>query len=111
MFILVLANIVNGQSNFKNLKVLDPMIEKSELKLLMKGYAKSLGVKCTFCHVPDAYHKDDKKHKLVAREMIIMTASIKEDLKKKIPKKDVFEKFNCLVFHTCNTNPEWAETH
>ena len=111
MFILVLANIVNGQSNFKNLKVLDPMIEKSELKLLMKGYAKSLGVKCAFCHVPDAYHKDDKKHKLVAREMIIMTASIKEDLKKTFPKRDVFEKFNCVVCHAGNTNPEWAETH
>ena len=111
LFIFVLANILYGQSNFKNLKVLDPMIEKSELKLLMKGYAKSLGVKCTFCHVPDAYHKDDKKHKLVAREMIIMTASIKEDLKKTFPKRDVFEKFNCVVCHAGNTNPEWAETH
>ena len=61
LFIFVLANILYGQSDYKNLKVLDPTIEKSELKLLMKGYAKSLGVKCVFCHVRDAFHKDDKE--------------------------------------------------
>jgi len=34
LFILGLANIVYGQSDYKNLKVLDPKIEESELKLL-----------------------------------------------------------------------------
>ena len=111
MFILVLANIVNGQSNFKNLKVLDPMIEKSELKLLMKGYTKSLGVKCNFCHVPDAFHKDDKKHKLIARDMIAMTTSIRADLKATFPKEDMSEKFSCAVCHAGSTNPEWVGTH
>ena len=42
LFILGLVNIVYGQSNYKNLKVLDPKIEESELKLLMKGYAKAV---------------------------------------------------------------------
>ena len=111
LFILGLANIVYGQSNYKNLKVLDPKIEESELKVLMKGYAKGLGVKCTFCHVRDAYHKDDKKHKLVAREMIIMTASIQEDLKKTFPKKDMSEKFSCAVCHAGSPNQEWTGTH
>ena len=111
LFIFVLANILYGQSNYKNLKVLDPMIEKSELKLLMKGYAKGLGVKCTFCHVPDAYHKDDKEHKLIAREMIAMTAGIRADLKKTFPKKDVYEKFNCVGCHVGNAKPEWVEPH
>ena len=111
LFILGLVNIVYGQSNYKNLKVLDPKIEESELKLLMKGYAKGLGVKCTFCHVRDAYHKDDKEHKIIAREMIAMTASIQEDLKKTFPKKDVFEKFNCVVCHVGNAKPEWVEPH
>ena len=111
LFILGLVNIVYGQSNYKNLKVLDPKIEESELKLLMKGYAKGLGVKCTFCHVRDAYHKDDKEHKIIAREMITMTASIQEDLKKTFPKKDVYEKFNCVVCHAGSAEPEWVETH
>ena len=111
LFILCLANIVYGQSDYKNLKVLDPKIEESELKLLMKGYAKGLGVKCTFCHVPDAYYKDDKEHKLIAREMIAMTAGIRADLKKTFPKKDVSEKFNCVVCHAGSTEPEWVETH
>ena len=111
LFILGLANIVYGQSNYKNLKVLDPKIEESELKLLMKGYAKGLGVKCTFCHVRDAYHKDDKEHKIIAREMITMTASIQEDLKKTFPKKDVSMKFNCAVCHVGNAKPEWVEPH
>ena len=37
LFILGLANIEYGQSGYKNLKVLDPKIEESELKVLMKG--------------------------------------------------------------------------
>ena len=111
LFILGLVNIVYGQSGYKNLKVLDPKIEESELKLLMKGYAKGLGVKCAFCHVPDAYHKDDKEHKLIARKMIAMTADIRADLKKTFPKKDVFEKFNCIVCHAGSAEPEWVETH
>ena len=111
MFILVLANIVNGQSNFKNLKVLDPMIEKSELKLLMKGYTKSLGVKCNFCHVPDAFHKDDKEHKLIARKMIAMTAGIRSDLMETFPKKDVSMKFNCGVCHVGSSKPDWVGTN
>ena len=111
VFIIGLANFGNGQSDYKNLKVLDPAIEKSELKLLMKGYAKSLGVKCTFCHVKDAYYKDDKEHKLIARKMITMTAGIRADLKDLFPNDDVSEKFNCIVCHAGNTEPEWIETH
>ena len=111
LFIFVLANISYGQSDYKNLKVLDPMIEKSELKLLMKGYTKSLGVKCNFCHVPDAFHKDDNEHKLIARDMIAMTSSIRADLKATFPKEDVSETFNCVVCHAGSTNPEWVGTH
>ena len=109
--IFVLANILYGQSDYKNLKVLDPMIEKSELKLLMKGYTKSLGVKCNFCHVPDAFHKDDKKHKLIARDMIAMTTSIRADLKATFPKEDMSEKFSCAVCHAGSANPEWTRIH
>ena len=111
LLILGLVNIVHGQSDFKNLKVLDSKIEKSELKLLMKGYTKSLGVKCNFCHVPDAFHKDDKEHKLIARKMIAMTANIRADLMKTFPEKDVSKNFNCMVCHAGNTEPEWIETH
>ena len=111
LFIFVLANILYGQSNFKNLKVLDPMIEKSELKLLMKGYTKSLGVKCNFCHVPDAFHKDDKEHKLIARKMIAMTAGIRSDLMETFPKRDVSMKFNCAVCHVGSSKPEWVGTN
>ena len=53
----------------------------------------------------------DKEHKIIAREMITMTASIQEDLKKTFPKKDVFEKFNCAVCHVGNAKPEWVEPH
>ena len=110
LFILGLVNIVYGQSNYKNLKVLDPKIEESELKLLMKGYAKGLGVKCTFCHVPDAYHKDDKEHKLIARKMITMTAGIRANLKDLFPNDDVSEKFNCIVCHAGSSGPDWVKT-
>ena len=54
----------------KNLQVLNKDISKDELKKMMDGFAEQLGVKCTFCHVVDQHHKDDRPHKADARRMI-----------------------------------------
>lgn len=66
-----------------NLKVLPKNIDHEELIKIMKGFNVSLGVRCGFCHAQsktDAkkldFASDEKETKLVARNMMKMTAKI-----------------------------------
>ncbi|MEO5761383.1 MAG: c-type cytochrome [Vicinamibacteria bacterium] len=61
----------------KNLQLLPKTITKEELKVVMEGYTEQLGVKCTFCHVPDFPEKDDRPHKADARRMMRLVADLK----------------------------------
>ena len=61
----------------KNLQILPKDITKEDLKKMMDGFAEQLGVKCTFCHVPDTPEKDDRPHKADARRMIKMVMDLK----------------------------------
>src|SRR6476661_10429646 len=67
----------------KNLKVLPKDISHEELDSIMDGFKAALGVKCGFCHATSKddpkkldFASDDKKHKIIAREMMKMTAKI-----------------------------------
>jgi tetratricopeptide (TPR) repeat protein len=65
----------------KNLKILPKTMTGAEVRTLMRGYASALGVGCNYCHVQDADHSfkfdaDDKRPKLIARDMMRMTADI-----------------------------------
>ena len=62
---------------YKNLQVLPKTITKADLTATMDGFTQQLGVKCTFCHVPDAFEKDDRPHKADARRMIRMVNDLK----------------------------------
>jgi hypothetical protein len=80
---LMIPILVGGASgvalaDWKNLQVLPKTLSKDEMKALMKGQAKALGVECDFCHdVPDmASDKNEKKQ--VARKMIQMTNEINQ---------------------------------
>jgi hypothetical protein len=74
--------VTKDEPIYKNLKVLPKKTSKAELDSVMKHFTASLGVKCNFCHVRTADNKewdfasDNNKHKLVAREMMTMTAKI-----------------------------------
>lgn len=60
---------------FKNLKVLNDT--PSDLFLpSMQFITASLGVHCEYCHVENAFEKDDKKPKQTAREMMRMVQEI-----------------------------------
>src|ERR1043166_7772317 len=60
---------------FKNLKVLNNT--PSDLLLpSMQFITSSLGVQCEYCHVENAFEKDDKKPKQIARQMIQMMEKI-----------------------------------
>ena len=69
---------------YKNLKVLPQDITEKQMDSVMHHYTASLNVRCNFCHVrkegeqhPD-FASDDNKHKLRAREMMLMTDSINQ---------------------------------
>ena len=70
---------------FKNLKVLPETISDQELRAMMSGFTRALGVRCDFCHVragehftPEDFAKDDKVNKAVARDMIKMVRDINQ---------------------------------
>lgn len=64
-----------GQPKFKNLQVLKD-VPPDQLIPAMQFISASLGVECEFCHVRDAFDKDDKKSKQTARTMIQMVLAL-----------------------------------
>jgi photosynthetic reaction center cytochrome c subunit len=67
-----------AQTRFKNLQVLKD-IAPDQLLPAMQFMSASLGVECEFCHVRDAFNKDDKPSKQTARRMIRMTFALNVD--------------------------------
>ena len=67
-----------AEEQYKNIKVLKG-IPADQVIPSMQFITASLGVDCEYCHVPRAMDKDDKKHKLVARQMITMMMAINKD--------------------------------
>lgn len=63
----------------KNLQVLPKTMSILEVKSRMMGVAKSLGVKCGFCHDIKNFASDDNPHKEKARSMFRMVAALNRD--------------------------------
>lgn len=100
------SGVVSAAPEHKNLQVLDKNISKDDLKKTMNEFSEALGVKCSFCHIPDQYEKDDRKHKLDARKMIKLVQhmrAMKADYFKVSTKA---EEINCAVCHRGKAEPE-----
>jgi hypothetical protein len=67
-----------AQPRFKNLQVLKD-VPPDQLIPAMQFITASLGVECEFCHVRDAFDKDDKQTKQTARRMIQMMFALDAD--------------------------------
>lgn len=73
------------QPRFKNLHILPQDISKDGLDSVMHQFTASLGVKCGYCHAPDAEGKrldfasDAKPEKLIARKMMEMCIDINKN--------------------------------
>ena len=67
-----------AQPRFKNLQVLKD-VPPDQLIPAMQFISASLGVECEFCHVRDAFDKDDKQSKQTARHMIQMMFALDAD--------------------------------
>jgi photosynthetic reaction center cytochrome c subunit len=87
---------VNAQekpaSRFKNLQVLKD-VPPDQLIPAMQFISASLGVECEFCHVRDAFDKDDKQTKQTARRMIQMMFAVD---------KDQFQGERAVTCYTCH---------
>lgn len=96
----------------QNLKILPKNISDEELHQVMRGYSKSLGVRCNFCHVSTGEGKEaqydfasDNKHtKIVARDMMRMTAAINKKYLSKIDGGKL-ERITCVTCHMGKTVP------
>jgi photosynthetic reaction center cytochrome c subunit len=67
-----------AEEQFKNIKVLKG-VPADQLIPTMQFITASLGVECDFCHVQNAFDKDDKKPKQTARKMMDMMFAINKD--------------------------------
>jgi photosynthetic reaction center cytochrome c subunit len=63
---------------FKNVQVLKD-VPSDQLIPSMKFISSALGVRCEYCHVENAFDKDDKKPKQTARKMMQMMFAINQN--------------------------------
>lgn len=85
-FMIVISLAFTGKDDpiYKNLKVLPKNTTKEQMDSVMHHFSASLGVRCNYCHVRNEETKkwdfaaDDNKHKLVARNMMVMTDKIND---------------------------------
>jgi hypothetical protein len=77
------------------------------LAVMEIAYARSLGVTCTHCHVPEKWESDEKPQKQVARDMAAMMAKINSpDLLRGIKNlKSATPTINCTTCHRGDTKP------
>lgn len=76
VFVVTFAtSISNAQQRYKNLQVFKDL-PATQLDPTMAFISGSLGVRCSYCHVPNQFDKDDKPTKLAARRMIQMVFDI-----------------------------------
>lgn len=109
------ATIPQEEPEFKakNLKVLPKDISYEELDSIMDGFKAALGVKCNFCHVPSKidpkkldFAADDKDHKIIAREMMEMTAKMNKKYFSEFQEKKGVAAVQCATCHRGKPEPK-----
>ena len=93
---------------FKNIQVLKSL-PAGQLRGVMFSMTRSLGVRCEACHIEGQFEKDDVPDKQVAREMVLMTGKINNDLLKAITGlKSEKPQVSCYTCHRGSVKPETA---
>jgi len=100
----------------RNLKVLPKDISHEDLDKVMDSWKAALGVKCGFCHAPNAdstnrhldFASDAKPEKNIARHMFAMTAKINKKYFSfnKDDKGAVIPAISCVTCHRGNPHPD-----
>jgi hypothetical protein len=95
-----------AETVFKNIQMFKGMPAMRVLKIMELGYARSLGVDCTHCHVAGQWEKEDKTTKQTARDMAKMVQTINGDLLKNIKNlKGPNSIINCTTCHRGQVKP------
>src|SRR5262245_3007644 len=85
---------------WQNIQVLKGIPAGGVLSSMQTAYSKSLGVDCTYCHIENHWEIDDKPHKQVTREMVLMTRAINKEYLQKIPELESDQPaVNCTTCH------------
>ena len=91
---------------FKNIQTMKNTPAGRLLSVMEMGFARSLGVDCTHCHVPDKWEAEDKTQKQTARDMSNMVSTINRDLLKNIKNlKSESPIVNCTTCHRGEVKP------
>ena len=114
--VVILSAFMPPQEHkFKNLKVLPKDISKEQLDQVMDGFKAALGVKCNFCHAPQAdnpkkldFASDAKPEKNTARKMMRMTAKINKKYfhDEKMQNGKALLAVSCVTCHNGNEHPK-----
>ncbi|HEY0528309.1 MAG TPA: c-type cytochrome [Gemmatimonadaceae bacterium] len=70
---------------FKNIKIFKGTPAGQLVNIMNRGFGRSLGVSCGFCHVPGQWDSDQKEEKNTARLMFAMVQGINRDYLAKLP--------------------------
>ena len=91
---------------FKNLQQKGWTTARHVIAAMELGYARSLGVDCTHCHVPDKWEAEEKQTKQITRDMSAMQRTINEQLLKNIKGlKSEPPIVNCTTCHRGQIKP------
>jgi hypothetical protein len=107
-----LRDQIKGRENepsdkvYKNIQTLKTIPAGRLLAIMEFGYARSLGVDCTHCHIPDKWESEEKTQKQTARDMLAMMGKINGDLLKSIKNlKSETPTVNCTTCHRGEVKP------
>jgi hypothetical protein len=91
---------------FKNIQTMKNTEAGRLLAVMEMGFARSLGVNCTHCHVPDKWESEDKTQKQAARDMSTMVSTINKELLRNIKNlKSESPIVNCTTCHRGQITP------
>jgi hypothetical protein len=111
----IAATTPPDEHKHKNLKILPKNISHEDLDKVMDGFKEALGVKCNFCHAPEAdstshhldFASDAKPEKNIARHMMKMTAKINKKYFSfnKDENGNADAAISCITCHRGNPHP------
>lgn len=95
-----------AETVFKNVQTLKGVPAGRLLAIMEMGYARSLGVNCTHCHVPEKWEAEDKPTKQIARDMSALVKTLNTELLKNIKNlKSETPTVNCTTCHRGQVKP------
>ena len=90
---------------FMDVRLLKDIPTGRFLRIMDAGYSRALGVNCDHCHVEGRWDADEKRPKLAAREMIVMTGKINDMLEKMEHIDNTEPAVNCTTCHRGYVKP------